>query len=97
MGFEKLKGRTSQRIEADYILHFKVSELSIRPLGVDHVPFAIAKHPRGHALVVKVGIIKVAQHRFTGCQIYGPIVERSVPAIKLRLVAFGTLCACREY
>jgi hypothetical protein len=40
-----------------------------------------------------VGIIKVAQHRFTGCQIHCPIVWRPMPTVERLLMAFRARCA----
>ena len=82
-----------QRVETKNVLHLEISQLSIGPLRVDHVTVPIAKHPRSDTLIGKAGILKIAEHRFTGGSIHRSIVRRAVPAIERLLMTFRARCA----
>ena len=85
-----------QRIEAERVLDLEHAELAVRPVGLDQEFSVLAEEARAHAVVVKVRVVEIAEHRLVGRVIHGVLVLRRSPKLRFRLMAPGAGLAADE-
>jgi len=74
-------------VDAEGVLDRVVLQLTVRAVGPDHEPSAVAVEAGFHAEVREPDIVEVAQHRLSARLLHGQVVMRASPTGALLGVA----------